>query len=170
MLKNVFAVVCSVALLLGGCEEEGSVPVEAVWAPLECDVEEVTVWTVTDASDPVRIREITTTRTDTVAVVLGDPAGVTVRTLRDQAGLCASLPDNCVVTRDTLLSPEEKYVYFTAGTDTVTGIDTVSTRVTCATEHSSVTSVYAPGQPSITTTGPTVRQVFAEGGEVLITR
>lgn len=169
MFKNiVFVVVCAMALLVG-CEED--VPVsEAVWVPLACDIEEVTVWTVTDTSDPVRIREITTTRTDTVAVIHNDAASVVVRTLQDQASPCASTPDNCVVRRDTRLSPEDVYVYYVAGTRTVTGIDAVSTRVACATEHSSVVHTYVPGQPSVVTNVPPTRQVFAEGGDVLITR
>jgi|JI10StandDraft_1071094.scaffolds.fasta_scaffold05682_13 hypothetical protein len=168
MFKNVvFAVVCSLTLLLGGCEEESTASIPApVWLELPCDIEEVTTWTVTDSTNPSSIRESTTTRTDLIAVIPADPATVRVRVLRDQSDPCASAP-NCVVSRDTRLSPEHKFVYFSAGTDTVTGTDSGETRVTCSVTHASTISIYAPGQPSVTSSLPETRQVFAEGGDYL---
>lgn len=133
-------------LTLTACGGEMHEPVASEWLPLECDVEEVVTWTVTDGSDPNVLREIRNTRTRSVAIVDADPADVDVRAFVAPEDVCATLSD-CLVTSDSSVSPEGHWRLYNDASGLVTGIEGGGARVVCSTTDTSVVGVYVVGEP-----------------------
>lgn len=168
MFKNVvFAVVCSLTLLLGGCEEEGEEG--ATWLPLECDVEETLTYTRTDE---VRgsVREITTTYVSFSAIVDEPAESLLVRVRAPSPNPCAG-DITCHVTVDSRVTGEGYYDYLEQGAPTVVGLPDGRARVLCAHTTEVVFRILDENGATVETHRPEATTVLvAEDGDYLVLR
>lgn len=156
-----------ILITLAACDQAPPMEAPYVWQPLPCDTVEEVVYVVTDDADPDRLRTVTTTRSTVVSIVDAEPVSVVARVMRPERSPCSSV-EGCGVVRDTSLSPDGRHVYFAAGTDVVTGLDTGETRVVCSVTHESRVTIQRPGVPIEDYEPAPTTELRAEGGEYVI--
>lgn len=168
MFKNVvFAVACSLTLLLGGCEEEGGGTAGATWEPLACDVEETLTSTRTEEIRGT-LRATETTYTSFVTVVDADPSEVLVRVSKDLPDPCAGI-EFCTVDVDTRVVPDGYYDYYAPGQPAIVGTVDGQTRVLCSHTTSLTIRILDENHDVIEVHTPEPFTVIvAEGGDVLV--
>lgn len=158
-----------ILITLAACDTEPPMEAPFMWQPLPCDVVEEVTYTVVDDADPNRLRTMTTTRSTVISIVDADPVNVVARVLRPERSPCSSV-EACGIVHDTRISPDGRHVYFGAGTDVVTGLDSGETRVVCSETNASHITIQRPNMPLEEYDPAPVTELRAEAGDYVITR